>query len=68
VLLTKRPNEVAASLPSWKRAYSGEKEVHHGYMSYFCHRNGQYHVPCHEPIGSAIIEIMKEPYKIPFEK
>ena len=66
-LLTQRPNEVAAPLPMWERTCLGEEEVHHGYLYHFCHRIGQYHVPCHELVGSAIIQMMKDSFEIPFE-
>lgn len=52
-LFIKRPNQVAAPLPLWERTCLGEEEVHHGCLYYFRHRIGQYHVPCHELVGSA---------------
>ena len=67
-LLTKRPNEVAAPLPVWERTCLGEEEVHHGYLHYFCCRIGQYHVPGHELVGSAVIEEMIDSFDHPFEK
>jgi len=65
-LLRQRPNEVATLFP-FGIGLAGRKEVHHGYMYYFCNWTGQYFVPCHEPFGSAIIQKMVDSFNHPFE-